>query len=434
MRAMTAWMHDFTMPMFTGVDVALLLSLVPLLLTMAFFSFIETTFFAMTPAERLGLRRTHPRSAAMVDSLLARPRGLLVSAMIGSLVASTTYVVVSSVLVTRFEQNLFVSIALAAISLFGMVLAAEVLPKLVGNADRVRSARVAVVPTLFVATLMNPISNSIDRFVLAPIGRLGAVAHPGVVDAAELAALLAQSAHDGEIDPRERETIEGVLRLRRLRVRDVMTPRVDMAYVELDATDEEICAAAAESRLTHIPVMHDGVDDVRGILQLRKYLLPTTRPVRSTCIEQPRFIPELASLEQLLDHFRRTGTKLAIAVDEYGGTAGVVALEDCVEEIVGDIAGDGEHPVDAPVEVGSGVWRVSGEMGIARWSDIFGARIVSRRASTVAGLVLQHLSRLARPGDRIEIANIRLEVETCEGARIRSVLVSLAPDAKSATQ
>jgi CBS domain containing-hemolysin-like protein len=73
-------------------------------------------------------------------------------------------------------------------------------------------------------------------------------------------------------------------------------------------------------------------------------------------------------------------------------------------------------------------------MGIARWSDIFGARIVSRRASTVAGLVLQHLSRLARPGDRIEIANSRLEVETCEGARIRSVLVSLAPDAKSATQ
>jgi putative hemolysin len=97
----------------------------------------------------------------------------------------------------------------------------------------------------------------------------------------------------------------------------------------------------------------------------------------------------------------------------------------CVEEIVGDIAGLGEQPVDAPTEVAEGVWRISGEMGVSRWSDLFGARVVSPRSSTVAGLIMQRLSRLARAGDRVEIANLVLEVESVAGARIVSVLVSL---------
>jgi CBS domain containing-hemolysin-like protein len=167
------------------------------------------------------------------------------------------------------------------------------------------------------------------------------------------------------------------------------------------------------------------MDDVRGILDLKRYLIPSVRPRKAACTDPVRFIPELATLEQLLEHFRRSGTKLAIAVDEYGGTAGIVALEDCVEEIVGDIVSADERTVDAPVEVAEGVWRVSGEMCVARWSEIFGARVVSPRSSTVAGLVLQRLSRLARVGDAVDVANLRLKVEAVEGARIRSVLVSI---------
>jgi len=418
--------QDFAWPEFGPADIALVASLVPLLATMAFFSFIEATYFALTPGERMALRRSHPVSARAIDALLAHPRVLLVSTMLGSLVASTAYLVVSTVLVTRFEHSIVFSVGVAALSVFGMVLSAEVLPKIIGLADRSRAARFAVAPTAVFTAFMAPLAGAIDRFVLAPIGRLSAAGSPpGVVDAAELAALLEQSMHEGSIDLREREAIEGVMRLRRLRVRDVMTPRVDMHYVARGASDAEILEVAARSRLTSLPVVGDGADEVVGILQLKRYLLPAPRPAREQCIERPRFVPELASLEQLLEHFRKTGTKSAIAVDEYGGTAGIVSLEDCVEEIVGDSAVAGERAVDAPTEIAQGVWRVSGEMGIARWSDIFGARVVSPRASTVAGLVMQRLSRIARPGDRVDIGNLRLEVEAIDGARIESVIVSL---------
>jgi putative hemolysin len=413
-------------PELAAADIALLVSMAPLLLVMAFFSLIEATYFSLTPGERLGLKRSYPEAHRKVEQILGSPRVLLVSTMLGALIAGTAFLVVSSVLVTRFERSLVFSIAIAVASLFGMVLSAEVLPKIVGTTDRARAARIAARPTAILCHLMGPLAKGIDRFVLAPLSRLAASAHaPGVVDSAELAALLEQSAKEGSIDLREREAIEGVMRLRRLRVRDVMTPRVDMAFVHSDAEDAEIVAAATRARLTHMPVVGRDVDDVIGVLQLKRYLLPVQRPPRAECMDSPKYVPELASLEQLLEHFRRTGTKLAVAVDEYGGTAGIVALEDCVEEIVGDIADVGEVTVDAPVEVAPGVWRVSGEMGVGRWSDIFGAREVSQRSSTVAGVVMQRLSRLARAGDKVELGNIRIEVEAVEGARIRSVLVSL---------
>ena len=421
------------MPELTASDAALLLAMPPLLAVYAFFSFIETTYFALTPAERLALRRVSPRAAEIVEGLLAKPRILLVGTMLGALLVSTSYFVVSSVLVTRFEASLFLSVLLAVISLFGMVLSAEILPKLIGNADRVRSARFAARPTAVFCALIGPFASAIDRYVLAPIGRLSAGGQGGgIVDAAELAALLEQSAREGAIDLREREAIEGVMRLRRLRVRDVMTPRVDMWSVRASSDEQEIRRVATEARLTHLPVVGRDVDDMLGILQLKKYLLATQRPPKSECMEPARFVPELASLEQLLEHFRRTGTKLAIAVDEYGGTAGIVALEDCVEEIVGDIADIGEAQIDAPVEVVPGTWRVSGEMGVSRWGDLFGARVVSQRASTVAGLVMQRLSRIARIGDRVELGNMVIEVEAVSGARIESVLVSLRREGSAA--
>ena len=414
------------LPELSAIDVVLFVLMPPLLAVYAFFSFIETTYFALTPAERLALRRVSPRAGAIVDGLLAQPRILLVGTMLGALLVSTSYFVVSSVLVTRFESSVAVSVVLAIASLFGMVLSAEILPKLIGNADRVRSARFAARPTALFCAIIGPFASAIDRFVLAPIGRLSAaVQGGGIVDAAELATLLEQSARAGAIDVREREAIEGVMRLRRMRVKDVMTPRVDMAFVRVDDDEETIRKVATEARLTHLPVVGDDVDDVRGILQLKKYLLPRLRPARQQCTESARFVPEIATLEHLLEHFRRTGSKLAIAVDEYGGTAGIVALEDCVEEIVGDIASPGEQQVDAPIEVTPGMWRVSGEMSVSRWADLFGSREISPRASTVAGLVMQRLSRIARPGDRVEFASLVIEVESVDAARIESVLVSL---------
>ena len=218
--------------------------------------------------------------------------------------------------------------------------------------------------------------------------------------------------------------------LRELLVRDVMTHRTDLVTVDADAGREEIIRTASRARLTRIPVCGPrGIDDIVGVLQVKRYLLDPrgdTAPV-SECIRPGRFVPEIATLEQLLEDFRESGTDHAIVVDEYGGTAGVVAIEDCVEEIVGDIVAPDEEPMPPPRQVELGVWQVPGEMSLRQWNAAFGKGL-SSAASTLGGLVLERLGRPAAPGDRVRLANVEFEVREIRGARIRSLAARILDD------
>ena len=152
----------------------------------------------------------------------------------------------------------------------------------------------------------------------------------------------------------------------------------------------------------------------------------------ATLVRAVRFVPEIQRVDQLLEEFRRTGTKLAIAVDEYGGTAGLVSLKDVVEQIVGDLDMDqaiGTSPATVPEHLGMGSWRVSGRLSVHDWEEAFGMHDLPPRVSTVGGLVMALLGRVPKPGDRARLANLSLEVERMDGDRVDSVLLRLTgPD------
>ncbi len=406
-------------------EIAVGIAMIPMIAGIAFFAAVETALFGLTASDRVVMKRTRPNAAVLIERLRRRPRALLLSTMLGSIVCSSAYFVASTVLFTRVGGSPLGKVALALVSIIGCVLAGELLPKALAMLDRVRLASVLVYPAVGFDTIVAPLRNGLDHWFIMPLTRLlGKSTEAPQLSRAELAALLDISARSGSIDAAEQGVLEGVVRLRRLRVRDVMTPRVDMAWLDLGAKESEVLSAAGEFRLTHFPIVGEGVDDVRGILQVKSWLLSQPRRSIADSLEVVHFIPELASLERLLEHFRKTATKLAIVVDEYGGTAGVVAVEDCVEEVVGDILGTGERAITVPEELPDGRWRVSGEMSAHRWSEVFGFQSRSARTSTVAGLVLDRLSRVPREGDRVQLGNVSLEVESMDGARVESVLVS----------
>ncbi len=406
-------------------EIAIGIAMVPLVVGIAFFAAVETALFGLTASDRVAMKRTRPNAAVLVEKLRRRPRALLLSTMLGSILCSSAYFVASTVLFTRVGGSTLGKAGLALASILGCVVAGELLPKALAMLDRVRLASTLVYPAVAFDSVVAPVRNVLDYWVIMPLTRLvGKSSEAPQLSRAELAALLDLSAQSGSIDAAEQGVLEGVVRLRRLRVRDVMTPRVDMAWLDLDAKESDVLAAAGEYRLSHFPIVGTDVDDVRGILPVKSWLLTQPRRSIANALEAVHFIPELASLERLLEHFRRTGTKLAIVVDEYGGTAGVVAVEDCVEEIVGDILGSGERAITVPEELADGRWRVSGEMSAHRWSEVFGLPLHAGRTSTVAGLVLNHLTRVPQQGDRVRLGNVLLEVESMDGARVESVLVS----------
>ncbi len=217
--------------------------------------------------------------------------------------------------------------------------------------------------------------------------------------------------------------------MRGLRVSDVMTPRVDIVSITPEAGRREIEQLAERTHLSEIVVRAEGSEDVIGMCSVRTYLLDPREA--STPLEDhvhpARFIPELSSLEHLLEHFRRTRSSTAVVIDEWGGTAGVVTIEDLVEELVGDIVGLGEEAVPAPESLEDGSWRISGAMHVDDWAARFGDEILPSRVRTVGGLFMDLLGRQPRLGDQITLGNLLCTVETLDGGRVLTALVRVSP-------
>jgi putative hemolysin len=410
------------------LETTLLLLLPPLLLASGFFSCSETALFGMGENDRMRLRRRARRANAAADRLLAEPRMLLISLLLGNVTINILYLVIGSVLLLRWsdEGPWFVEAAIAAGTLLGLVVFGEILPKLVGETHRIAAASLLAPPLLLVHRALAPIRLPLARFVVDPLARLTAPsAAPPRLTEAELGQLLESSAREGLIALHEQELLLDVLRLQRLRVRDVHVPRVRVAALPIDATPAMVREVVRRERLSRLPVHRGGLDQVAGILPVKRYLALGDAARIEPLLQPPLFVPEIASVEALLVHFRESGATLAITVDEFGGTAGVVALEDVVEAIVGEIPAPGEVLLPPPLRLDAATWRVSGEMSIHEWASAFRIPLAGRWASTVGGLLMERLGRPVAAGDRVRLGNVELEAETIDGAVVRTALVRL---------
>ena len=414
--------------MFSGVGIPMLALLPGLLLLSGFFSGSETALFALTETERMTLRRDESLAGRAVEALLADPRMLLITVLLGNMTVNVLYFVTSSVLLMRADAGLIGLIAMAAVSLLLLILLGEVLPKLWANSRRVAFAAVTAPPLLALHRLIGPIRLVLDRVIVAPLSRLTAPAEaPPPLSREELAALVDASGRSGVIDEEERRILREVLTLSQRKVRDVMTPRVRIVAVPATATAADILGVVAKTKLTHLPVYDGDLDHIIGILQVKRYLLDErSRELPAGDVAEPaRFVPEIAALDQLLTHFRDTRTRVAIVVDEYGGTEGIVALEDVVEEVVGDITTDDERPVPEPMLIGSGRWRVSCDISVHDWAEAFGQNVGSPRAATLGGLIVDGLGRAPAVGDTLRIGDAQVEVEEVDRARVVTAIVTL---------
>ena len=409
----------------------MLIALPILMLLSAFFSGSETALFGMSESQRTRFRRSGTMAGRAVEALLVQPRMLLISVLLGNMTVNVLYFVISSVLLMQAKAGVIGNTLLALASLMLIILAGEVGPKLLANSHRHTFASLIAPPLLALHRALGPLRIALDALVVEPLNRLTAPgAAPPELSHDELQALLELSGREGVIDPHEQRIIREVLELGDMKVRDVMTPRVRMHAVDINTSRDDIIKLATEARLTKFPVYDGDVDHVVGLLHVKRYLLDASSgdtPLRQ-CVSPVHYVPEIASLDQLLDHFRKTKSQLAIVVDEFGGTAGVVAIEDVVEEIVGDIAGEGKHEAQPPLMIGLGKWRVSGDVSVRDWAEAFGEKLVSPVVATLGGLIIQQLGRLPSPGDAIDLGNVRIEVETVEQNRVVSAIVTLLPD------
>ncbi|MCX5659865.1 MAG: hemolysin family protein [Planctomycetota bacterium] len=426
------------MPLLTSE--ILMLGLLPLLLAgIAFFSCTETALFSLTRHQRRKVTRGNDLVTAALRTLLnEQTRALLLTILMGSMVVSVLYFVISTVLLLEWEERGHVNPAVFAAASVGplllMVFLSEILPKLLAASAPEVWARAGAVPLLLLHRGLWPIRTTVTLLVVGPLARLIAPrSRPAELSPDELEALLQLSQQRGLIDPGEEALLQQVLALGQTKVRAIMTPRVDLTAFNLAEPPERLYELIARSRLRRFPVYHKTIDNVVGVVYSRQFLLrqPRTQAELQPLIRSVFYVPELQRGDELLRHFRRTGTTLAIAVDEYGGTAGLVSIEDVAEAIVGPIAGSYESTDTPDVQmIALGVWRVGASLSVRDWAQSFGHRgQIDAGVSTVGGLVMARLGRLPRVGDHVRVGNLLIEVERMAGRRIHSILLRLATPA-----
>lgn len=242
----------------------------------------------------------------------------------------------------------------------------------------------------------------------------------------EIEAFINVGTQEGILEPGEEDLIFRVIDFGDSLVKSVVTPRIDMVCASVDTDLDDLAELFLSSKHSRIPVYRESVDQILGVLHIRdllRGLREDSAPSILDLILEPYFVPETKPLDELLKEFQAQRQQLAIVVDEYGGTAGMVTVEDLLEEIVGEIEDEHDEVVRLSEDLPDGGWRVDGRLPLEDLEDLCDVEVEEDRYETVGGLIFGHLGYVPKPGQELTAHGLRFKVESVEGRGIKTVLV-----------
>jgi putative hemolysin len=401
------------------------LVLVLLLVCSGMASGSETALFGLHRAALLQFRSAGGVLKRQVYRLMLRPRRVLMTVLIANTGVNVAIFAVSYIALERVEHNYPALAALGGVAvLLAVVLFGEILPKAVALAAARRLSPFAGGLIAMLELVLGPVQWVLATFLVNPLTRLLApTPQDDAVTTDELQLLVEQSARQGVISSRENEMLQAVVALGDASVREVMTPRVDIQAIRIDDPRETLLETMRSAHTSKLPIYGRDLDDIKGLIYRRDLFLKPDASTQSL-IKPVDYVPEQSKLVQLIRHFRAKGIGFAIVVDEYGGTTGLVSIEDVLERIVGDIseydAPKGEQTTE---RIDENTYLLPGDLSLRVWASQFGVTRVDRRVDTLGGLVVARLGRFPVKGDSIRIRNLTLTVDAVSNRRVERLLL-----------
>jgi CBS domain containing-hemolysin-like protein len=405
-----------------------LIAMIFLLTCSAFFSGSETAFFNLSRRQVKAFRASKHKVQNLIASLLNKPGHLLDSFLFGNMTVNVLFYAVSSTLIMRVKEqgSLSLAVVIAVTSFTALVLIGEILPKSIAFANSKSVSLAAALPAYLCLKIFTPLEYFFKFIILEPTLRLflGPVRSPKRITVNEFKTLIDTTRKQGLISADENKLLTEVVELGLLKTRHVMRPRVDM--LACSVTDSPLTARQKmqENHLTKLPVYAGSIDNMVGLVHLRQLLLKTGTPL-DKIIQQVNFVPEQKSVESLLEFFRRSRTDMAVVVDEYGGIAGSVRLEDIAEELFGQM--EPASHIEPIQQTGPFEYRLAGNLAIHDWTEVFGLDLAETRLATVGGLVTTLLGKIPKSGDVTYLKNLKFTVEKMKKHRIESLILTLEP-------
>lgn len=406
-------------------DYIQLLTLILLIGLSAFFSSAET---ALTTVNRIRIRNlaeTGNKSAVTLMKILEDQGKMLSAILVGNNVVNLTASSMSTTLAMNIWSNKAVGVATGVLTLVILVFG-EISPKTISTLYSEKISLKYAKPIYLLMTVLTPVIYAVN-VLSSGFLRLVHVDPNRKQDAItedELRTIVEVSHEEGVIESEEKKIINNVFDFGDSVAKDIMVPRIDMAMVEVDATYDELIDIFREEKYTRMPVYEETTDNVIGIINMKDVLLIDREAefhVRDL-LREPLYTYEYKNTAELMVEMRQTSNNMIIVLDEYGATAGMITLEDLLEEIVGEIRDEYDEDEEQElVEVGPGEYVVEGSMKLDDLNDQLDLELESEDYDSVGGLIIGQLDRLPEEGEGVICDGIRLVVDRLDKNRIDRV-------------
>lgn len=398
-------------------DIPLILTFVVAFVAAVFLAAAETSLLRVTAVRAATLAATKgkrgQRLQALVDRLPRVLNTILLTALLSQIVAAT----VVGFLAERWFGSLGVTLASIALTVV-LFIYAEAIPKTYAVRHTDRVALAVSGPVTGLELLLRPIVSLLVAIADLQAPGKGITTSPTVTEN-ELRLLAGRAAAEGEIEATDEEMIHRAFRFGDRQADDIMVPRTDMVGVPSGTSVARAVEVALEAGHRRLVVYEGGLDHVTGVVRLRDLVAipPNRREVTVDHLSQePLVVPETNRIVNVLRYMQETGTHLALVVDEYGGTAGLVTVEDIAEELLGSISEDDSD--EDLVRLGESCWSVSGLLPIEDLEAVLGVEFGKGEWNTAAGLVVTRLGRLPAVGDEVTVSSWVLRVTATRGRRV----------------
>ena len=409
-------------------DIIQLVIVIILLSASAFFSSAETALMTSNKLKMRNLAENGDKRAAKVLKVTENTDKMLSAILIGNNIVNLTASSISTALTLKIFGSKLVGIATGILT-FLILVFGEITPKNVASKNAEKMALIYIGVISFLVTLLTPvifIVNNVAKFVISIFNKNGD--DNNAVTEEELRAMVEYSHEEGIIENEEKKMIVNVVDFGDTVAGDIMVPRVDMVMVDEKSSYEEILQVFREERYTRIPVYEETPDNVIGILNVKDFLLIEDKEnfVMKELLREPLYTYEYKKTSALMMDMRKTGANIVIVLDEYGITAGLITLEDMLEEIVGEIRDEFDADEDEGItKVSDLEYLIDGSTNLDDINDRIGLSLSSEEYESIGGLIMEKLGRLPVEGEIINFDNIVLTVKKMDHARIEKVCLKL---------
>lgn len=402
--------------------------LVFLLLGSGFFSASETALMSLSKIRIRYMEDEGVKGAKLVSSLIEKSSDLLSSILVGNNIVNIAATSVSTSLFISIFGAQGVAVATAVMTVLVLVFG-EITPKTIAANSPEKIALIVSKPINFIMKIVKPIV-WVFNLLTGIIFKIMGIDNNGVkpfITEEELKTMVNVSHEEGVLEMEEREIINNVFQFGDMQAKEAMVQRLDMVAVNIEDTYDEIIELFKSEKLSRLPVYQESIDDIVGILNVKDIIFLDDEEIENfdikDYIREAFFTYEFKKITQLLEEMKKEKSQMAIVVDEYGGTAGLLTIEDLVEVIVGDIDDEYDEEEEEIVKISDNEYLVEGSTKIIDVNETLGINLESEEFDSIGGFIIGYLKRIPEESELIEVENVKFNIESIDKNRINKIRI-----------